>query len=633
MNKLKILVVDDESRMRKLVRDFLVKQNFEVVEAGDGEEALNLFYQDKDIALIILDVMMPKMNGWEVCREIRETSKVPIIMLTAKSDESDELQGFDLGVDEYISKPFSPKILVARVEAILRRTNKAAGEEILETGGIRMDKTAHMVTVDGAHVDLSFKEFELLAYFMENEGIALSREKILNHVWNYDYFGDARTIDTHVKKLRNKMGEKANISRQSGAWATNSPLIRNNAAEIRMSGRSEMKEEKTLKARNSITGQIAGIIIGLVTGTVVLCWLLNTVFLESYYVRSKQKLLINGFTRIDRACEDDKLQSADFAIEFDKICSNSNITIMIIDSDGNVVKSSARDTETMHDQFIAAIFGTVNGAANNIASGEDYKIIRQTDDRLQTEYYVLWGILPDGNLIMMRTPLESIRESVTISNRFLTYVGIIAVILSAVTVVFVTKRVTMPVLELTEISRRMIGLDFDAKYHGNGKNELDQLGEHMNQLSETLERTISELKSANNELKLDNERKTEIDEMRKEFLSNVSHELKTPLALIQGYAEGLQECINDDAESRNFYCDVIIDEADKMNQMVKKLLTLNQLEFGNDTVTIERFDMTELIRGVLGSSAILLEQNGITAEFAETSLRMSGRMNLRSKRL
>ena len=379
-----------------------------------------------------------------------------------------------------------------------------------------------------------------------------------------------------------------------------------------------MKEEKTLKARNSITGQIAGIIIGLVTGTVVLCWLLNTVFLESYYVRSKQKLLINGFTRIDRACEDDKLQSADFAIEFDKICSNSNITIMIIDSDGNVVKSSARDTETMHDQFIAAIFGTVNGAANNIASGEDYKIIRQTDDRLQTEYYVLWGILPDGNLIMMRTPLESIRESVTISNRFLTYVGIIAVILSAVTVVFVTKRVTMPVLELTEISRRMIGLDFDAKYHGNGKNELDQLGEHMNQLSETLERTISELKSANNELKLDNERKTEIDEMRKEFLSNVSHELKTPLALIQGYAEGLQECINDDAESRNFYCDVIIDEADKMNQMVKKLLTLNQLEFGNDTVTIERFDMTELIRGVLGSSAILLEQNGITAEFAET---------------
>lgn len=208
MGKLKILVVDDESRMRKLVKDFLVKQNFEVIEAGDGEEALDCFYKDKEIALIILDIMMPKLNGWEVCKEIRESSKVPIIMLTAKGDESDELQGFDLGVDEYISKPFSPKILVARVEAILRRTNKAAGEQTIEVGGIRLDKTAHLVTVDEKQIDLSFKEFELLSYFMENEGIALSREKILNHVWNYDYFGDARTIDTHVKKLRNKMGEK-----------------------------------------------------------------------------------------------------------------------------------------------------------------------------------------------------------------------------------------------------------------------------------------------------------------------------------------------------------------------------------------------------------------------------------------
>lgn len=208
MDKLKILVVDDESRMRKLVRDFLVKHDFEVVEAQDGEEALNMFYSDKNIALILLDVMMPKMNGWEVCREIRESSKVPIIMLTAKGDESDELMGFELGVDEYISKPFSPKILVARVEAILRRTNQFATEGKLEKGGILLDKTAHSVTIDGKIIDMSFKEFELLTYFMENEGIALSREKILNHVWNYDYFGDARTIDTHVKKLRSKMGEK-----------------------------------------------------------------------------------------------------------------------------------------------------------------------------------------------------------------------------------------------------------------------------------------------------------------------------------------------------------------------------------------------------------------------------------------
>ncbi len=208
MEKLKILVVDDESRMRKLVRDFLVKQDFEVLEAGDGEAALDVFYQEKNIAMMILDVMMPKMNGWEVCREVRENSKVPIIMLTAKGDESDELMGFELGVDEYISKPFSPKILVARVEAILRRANKLMEGQAVETGGIIIDKAAHLVTVDGTRVELSYKEFELLSYFVENQGIALSREKILNHVWNYDYFGDARTIDTHVKKLRSKMGAK-----------------------------------------------------------------------------------------------------------------------------------------------------------------------------------------------------------------------------------------------------------------------------------------------------------------------------------------------------------------------------------------------------------------------------------------
>ena len=208
MEKIKILVVDDESRMRKLVRDFLVRQDYEVIEAGDGEEALDIFYATKDIALIILDVMMPKMSGWEVCREIRENSKVPIIMLTAKGEESDELQGFELGVDEYISKPFSPKILVARVGAILRRSNKLGDHENVEVGGIVVNTQAHLVTVDGERVDLSFKEFELLSYFIENQGIALSREKILNNVWNYDYYGDARTIDTHVKKLRSKLGAK-----------------------------------------------------------------------------------------------------------------------------------------------------------------------------------------------------------------------------------------------------------------------------------------------------------------------------------------------------------------------------------------------------------------------------------------
>ena len=211
MDKLKVLVVDDESRMRKLVHDFLVKSNFEVLEAQDGEEAVDLFFADKDIALIVLDVMMPKMDGWQVCREIRAHSKVPIIMLTAKSDERDELQGFQLGVDEYISKPFSPKILVARIEAILRRTNRLTADETIDCGGIVINKAAHQVLIDGKPIELSYKEFELLTYFIENRGIALSREKILNNVWNYDYFGDARTIDTHVKKLRSKLGEKGDM--------------------------------------------------------------------------------------------------------------------------------------------------------------------------------------------------------------------------------------------------------------------------------------------------------------------------------------------------------------------------------------------------------------------------------------
>lgn len=212
MEQLKILVVDDESRMRKLVRDFLVKSNYDVLEAGDGEEAMEIFYDNKDIALIILDVMMPKMDGWQVCSEIRTVSKVPIIMLTAKSDERDELLGFQLGVDEYISKPFSPKVLVARVEAILRRSmQQAVKTNILSLDGIVLDKQAHRVTIDGKEIELSYKEFELLTYFMEHQGMALSRENILNNVWNYDYFGDARTIDTHVKKLRSKMGEKGDL--------------------------------------------------------------------------------------------------------------------------------------------------------------------------------------------------------------------------------------------------------------------------------------------------------------------------------------------------------------------------------------------------------------------------------------
>ncbi len=211
MDKLKILVVDDESRMRKLVSDFLTRSNFEVLEAENGDQALEIFYKEKDLALLILDVMMPGVDGWQVCKEVRNCSKVPIIMLTARGTEQDELQGFELGVDEYISKPFSPKILVARVEALLRRSGQMDKGEFIGCGGIALDKGAHRVTIEGKEIELSFKEFELLAYFIENKGLALSREKILDNVWNYDYFGDARTIDTHVKKLRNKLGDKGDM--------------------------------------------------------------------------------------------------------------------------------------------------------------------------------------------------------------------------------------------------------------------------------------------------------------------------------------------------------------------------------------------------------------------------------------
>ncbi len=210
MDRIKILVVDDESRMRKLIKDFLIKEGYHILEAADGVEALDIFYENQDIALMILDVMMPRLDGWAVCKEVRKNSNIPIMMLTARSEERDELKGFELGVDEYIAKPFSPKILVARVSALLKRVKGAIAEPVINAGGIEIDKAAHMVRIDGQEIELSVKEFELLVYFVENQKIALNRERILNNVWNYDYFGDARTIDTHVKKLRSKLGEKGN---------------------------------------------------------------------------------------------------------------------------------------------------------------------------------------------------------------------------------------------------------------------------------------------------------------------------------------------------------------------------------------------------------------------------------------
>ena len=368
--------------------------------------------------------------------------------------------------------------------------------------------------------------------------------------------------------------------------------------------------------KKSLTMQYMGTILGMVAGTVLLCWFLNTTFLEYYYTYNKQKAMLEGFSTIDGESRQDTMESAGFDVEFERICSDGNISILIISADGSIVRTSVNDTQTIKRQFMDVLFGNYDsGASEIIKETNDYVLRKQADSRMGSEYLILLGTLSDGNLILMRTALESIRESAGISNRFLAYSGTLAVVLSAMLSIFASRKIAKPILELTDISKRMTDLDFNAKYQSKGENEIDQLGEHINQLSHTLEKTISELKSANNELLIDIERKTQIDEMRKDFLSNVSHELKTPLALIQGYAEGLLECINEDEESRSFYCEVIMDEADKMNQMVKKLLTLNQLEFGKDIVKMERFDLTELIRGVLASASILLKQNEITLTF------------------
>ncbi len=363
--------------------------------------------------------------------------------------------------------------------------------------------------------------------------------------------------------------------------------------------------------RNSITSKITAIMISIVAGTVLLCWFINTTLLEDYYIEHKQQKLLATLCMVDEAIAEGESRTEQFRLRLEKQCANSNITMMIISSDQTILDSNVGDDETLLLQFLELIFRTDKNA-EVLENTEQYTVEKTADRRLKTDYLVLWGNLQDGNIILMRTAVESIKESVGIANRFLAYVGIVAVILCAAIIYFVTRRITNPILQLAEISRRMTNLDFEAKFQSKGKNEVDLLGEHMNQLSETLEKTISELKSANNELKIDIEKKTEIDKMRKEFISNVSHELKTPIALIQGYAEGLSECINDDADSREFYCEVIMDEADKMNQLVKNLLTLNQLESGSDQVVFERFDLMEVIGGVINSTAILREQGNIS---------------------
>lgn len=356
----------------------------------------------------------------------------------------------------------------------------------------------------------------------------------------------------------------------------------------------------------------------LMAGTILLCWFINNTFLERYYLNNKQHVMLNAYAVINKVSNEGTIDSEAFDIEFEKICGRNNINIILLDAETKTLKTSMNDYEILSRQLLDYLFDQVAVSEERILDREDkYEMYIIEDERTRQEYIDMWGVLDNGNLFLFRSPLESIRQSVKIANRFLTYVGLGSVLFSALIIWLVSKKVTEPIMELTQISERMIHLDFDAKYTGKSRTEVALLGKNINELSETLEDTISELKSANNELQRDIEKKNKIDEMRKEFLSNVSHELKTPIALIQGYAEGLKEGINEDDESREFYCEVIMDEASKMNDMVSKLLTLNQLEFGNDTITMERFDVTALLRNYLQSVELLCKQKDIVVQMGD----------------
>lgn len=368
--------------------------------------------------------------------------------------------------------------------------------------------------------------------------------------------------------------------------------------------------------KHSIKRQMAAGFIGIMTITLICCWLVNRFFLEDYYIKNKQHVILNAYNVLNNGVSEGRLEEAEFITELDQICATDNISLFVMDTSGSPRLYSNRDYKTLQRKLYAYIFELeLPETAHILVQGDGY-VIRESRDLLtQADYLEVIGTLNSGEPFIMRTAMESIRESAELSSRFFAYIGGAGILASSLFIWWLSRRLSRPMMELAELSRRMADLDFNAKFTSHQNNEIGLLGRHMNQLSETLEKTISELKTANNQLQKDIEHKIQIDEMRKDFLSNVSHELKTPIALIQGYAEGLRECINDDPESRDFYCEVIMDEAGKMNTMVKNLLALNQLEFGNDVTSMERFDIVDLVQNVLNSVGILLEQKEIRLRF------------------
>ncbi len=362
--------------------------------------------------------------------------------------------------------------------------------------------------------------------------------------------------------------------------------------------------------KHSIRRQFATIFITLMTATILLCWLLNSTLLERYYIENKKEVLLAAYRSINEASNTGSTSSEQFQIEVQKISGIYNINVLVLNASSQPVTSSVHDYDYLVRTLLDHVFSTMTEnepEKNVLEQTAEYTIQNNYDRRTNINYIEMWGFLDNGNPFIMRTALEGIRDSVKIANRFLMYIGIFAAVLSGILIWLISRRITTPILQLADISQKMTNLDFEVKYTGKEKNEIGILGSHMNEMSDKLEQTISELKTANNELLKDIEKKEQMDEMRREFLSNVSHELKTPIALVMGYAEGLKMNVNDAPEDRDFYCDVILDEAEKMDVLVKKLLTLNQLEFGNDIVTMERFDITEMICNYLSSVAILVE--------------------------
>ena len=371
------------------------------------------------------------------------------------------------------------------------------------------------------------------------------------------------------------------------------------------------------KRKHSIKRQMIAVFAGMVIFLIAILLVVNVKFLEPYYIRDKEMQFIHVYEELQNAVKKGTISNDEVQDELHVLCEKSNISYIVLDMDNEKLITNVHDTNMLKQQLAGYLLNQAQKGGKVLDNTDNYQLMRSQDPWNQSEYIEMWGQLDDNVNFLIRSPVESIRESVALSNRFLIYVGMGTLIICMGLVWYFSRRITKPIQELAELSDRMANLDFEAKYTSGGKNEIGELGDNFNRMSQKLEKAISELKQANNSLQQDIEQKEKMEQMRTEFMGNVSHELKTPIALIQGYAEGLKEGVNDDPESRDFYCDVIMDEAGKMNRMVKNLMTLNQLEFGNDKVEFERFNLTELIGGVLQSMDILSQQKDVKLIFRE----------------